>query len=98
MNADDLLYDNLSRSDLDAIAARAESPTAVVHADVVALLAEVRRLRLALALARSHNADLLEAVRSALAQQDGLDLDAPIPYQLTLRGTVLLRPRGGGPR
>lgn len=59
------LYGNLSTADLGLIAHRvgADSCTHATRTDAVALLAEVHRLRLAVALVRGYYDDLLDAVR-----------------------------------
>jgi hypothetical protein len=89
------LYDNLSRDDLDAIAARIATDRAPASADALALLAEVRRLRLALALERRHRSQILDALRCLTGAPDDLDPDAPIAYEITWRGLTQLRRRDG---
>ena len=89
------LYDNLSRGDLDAIAARIAADPAPARTDALALLAEVRRLRLALALERRHHGQVLDALRCLTAAPDDLDPDAPIAYEITWRGLTQLRRRDG---
>jgi hypothetical protein len=89
-------YDNLSVADLDAIRARLErAPASDVTSDGRALLDEVRRLRLALAVVRERYEDLVQAVATAIGRQHPSDLDAPIGYGLTLRAiqTLSTEPR-----
>lgn len=72
-------YDDLTRTDLDRITRRLTAPAAVcvdpgscARADALALLGEMRRTRLALALTRGRYADLLAAARATLsAASDG---------------------------
>jgi hypothetical protein len=72
-------YDDLTRTDLDRIARRLTAPASVcadagscARADAVALLGDLRRTRLALALARGRYADLHAAARATLgAHRDG---------------------------
>ena len=90
------LYDNLSAADLDAIASRLTACPAPAREDTLALLAEVRRLRLALAFERRDRADLLGALRCITASLDDLDPDAPVAYELTWRGHTQLHRRDGG--
>ena len=88
-------YDNLSRADLDAIAGRVATDPAPARADALTLIAEVRRLRLALALERRHRGQVLDALRCLTADPDDLDPDAPIAYEITWRGLTQLRRRDG---
>ena len=87
-------YDNLSAADLDAIATRLATCPAPTREDALALLAEVRRLRLAVAVERRDRVELLESLRCIAASLDELDPDAPVAYDLTSRG--LARLNGGG--
>ena len=86
------LYDNLSPADLDAIGERLASGSAPQQrADAVALLAEVRRLRLELAIQDQLVSELF-AVAITLARGNAGDAEgAPIPYELTPRGMSALR-------
>jgi hypothetical protein len=79
-------YDDLTRTDLDRIARRLNAPAAVcadagscARADALALLGELRRTRLALALARGRYADLLAAARATLAAHHDGEHD-PLAY------------------
>jgi hypothetical protein len=85
------LYDNLSPADLDAIAARIATDPAQARTDALALLAEVRRLRLVLALERRYRAQILGALRCLTVDPDGPDPDAPMGYEITRRGLTELR-------
>jgi hypothetical protein len=89
------LYDNLTAADLDAIAARLAADPVPAREDAAALLAEVRRLRLALAFERRDRAELLESLRCIAASLDDLDPDAPVAYELMLWGLTHLYRRGG---
>jgi hypothetical protein len=107
------LYDNLSTGDLSLIAHRlgADSSTHARRADAVTLLAEVHRLRLAVALVRGYYDDLLDAVRSALSALPGddtgterlgyetddavVDPDRPVGYRLTHAAERLLARSSG---
>jgi hypothetical protein len=91
------LYDNLTPADLDAIGARLAAgrshPT-----DTLALLGEVRRLRLELAIEDQLVAELFALAKelasgpaSHTTDEDGADPSAPIPYQLTARGLRVVR-------
>lgn len=88
-------YNNLFPADLDDIAAPLATETAPTREDAVALLAEVRRLRLALAFERRDRAELLESLRCIAAALDTLDPDAPVAYELTGRGRSQLSRPGG---
>lgn len=91
----DPLYDNLSPTELDALVARIATDPAPARADAIALVAEVRRLRLELALERRHYAQVLDALRRLTAEPHDLDADAPIAYEITWRGHTQLRRRDG---
>lgn len=88
-------YDNLTPTDLDDIAARLAGDPAPSRQDAVALLSEVRRLRLALAFERRDRAELLDTLRCGAASLDDLDPDAPIAYELTWRGRARLHSHDG---
>jgi hypothetical protein len=69
-------YDDLTRTDLERIARRLSAPAAVcsdaascARTDALALLGELRRTRVALALTRGRYADLLAAARATLAAE-----------------------------
>lgn len=88
------LYDNLSQADLDAIAARAAIDPTAARADTLVLIAEVRRLRLALALERRHRDQVLHTLQCLTTDLSDSDPDAPISYQITRRGLTQLRRNG----
>lgn len=90
------LYDNLTVADVDAIGARLAADPVPARDDAVALLAEVRRLRLALAFERRDRVELLDSLRCIAASLDDLDPDAPVAYALTWRGLTQLDRPGGG--
>jgi hypothetical protein len=74
-------YDNLTPADLDLIARRLTSALGITNAqeDALALLAEVRRTRIALALARGQYANLLAACRVTIAAVRNGETD-PLHY------------------
>lgn len=91
------LYDNLSPADLDAIGARLAGGATGRRADTLALLGEVRRLRLELAIERQLVAELFALAKELASvpanhatDEDGADPTAPVPYQLTARGVSAL--------